>query len=119
MPLQFSNDFCAACEPIARIGHKGNDPIGRHPIAIIVVNVDLPEIQHHQLASFRKHYTHTLSFIECVVASYKVVGTHKKVCSAHVEIPRWRGSDEGRKERKAPGGQKTPNYAACWSIFIV
>ena len=84
MPLEFGNDFCAACEPIARIWHKGNDPIGRHPIAIIVANVDLPEIQHHQLASFRKHYTHSLSFIECDVASNKVVSTRK----AHVEIPK-------------------------------
>ena len=44
MPLQFGDDFCAACEPIARIWHKGDDPIGRPPIAIIVVDVDLQEI---------------------------------------------------------------------------
>ena len=43
MPLEFSNNFCAACEPTARIWHKGNDPIGRRPIAIIV-DVHLPEI---------------------------------------------------------------------------
>ena len=73
MPLEFSNDFYAASESIARIWHKGNDPIGRRPIAIIVVNVDLKEIQRHQLASFSKRDTHSLSFIECVVASYKVV----------------------------------------------
>jgi len=45
MPLEFGDDFCAACEPIARIWRKGNDPIGRRPIGIIVVvNVHLPEI---------------------------------------------------------------------------
>ena len=45
MPLEFGDDFCAACEPIARIWHKGNDPIGRRPIAIIdVLDVHLPEI---------------------------------------------------------------------------
>ena len=43
MPLEFSNDFCATCEPIARIWHKGNGPTGRRPIAIIV-DVHLPEI---------------------------------------------------------------------------
>ena len=47
MPLEFGDDFCAACEPIARIWHKGNDPIGRRPIAVIVVDIDL---QHRQLA---------------------------------------------------------------------
>ena len=45
MPLEFGNDFCAACEPIARIWHKGNDPIGCRPVAIIVVvDVHLLEI---------------------------------------------------------------------------
>jgi len=43
MLLKFGDDFCAACEPIARIWHKGNDPIGCHPIAIIV-DVHLLEI---------------------------------------------------------------------------
>ena len=47
MPLEFGDDFRAACEPIARIWHEGNDPIGRHPIAII--DIDLQEIQHRQL----------------------------------------------------------------------
>jgi hypothetical protein len=97
MPLAFSNDFCTACEPIAWVGHKRNDPIGC-PIAIIVVDVDLQEIQRHQLASFSKHSTHSLRF-KCVVASYKVVSTRKKVRSAHVEIPKveWLGMREGRK----------------------
>ena len=39
---QFGDDFYAACEPIARIWHKGNEPIGRCPIAVI--DVHLPEI---------------------------------------------------------------------------
>ena len=36
MLLQLSDDFCTACELIARIWHKGNDPIGHRPIAIVV-----------------------------------------------------------------------------------
>ena len=43
MLLQLSDDFCTACEPIARIWHKGNDPIGHRPIAI-VVDVHLPKV---------------------------------------------------------------------------
>ena len=50
MLLEFSNNFCAACEPVARIWHKGNDPIGRRPIAIVVVDVDLQETVRYQLA---------------------------------------------------------------------
>ena len=38
----FGDDFCATCESIARIWHKGNDPIRRRPIAI--TDVHLPEI---------------------------------------------------------------------------
>ena len=49
MALEFGNDFCMPCEPIAGIWHKGNDPIGRHPIA--VVDVDLPEIHTISLLS--------------------------------------------------------------------
>ena len=45
MPLEFGNDICAACKPIAWIWHKGNDPIGRRPPSIVVVvDVHLPEI---------------------------------------------------------------------------
>ena len=39
---QFGDDSCVACEPIARIWHEGNDPIGHRPITII--DVHLPEI---------------------------------------------------------------------------
>ena len=45
MPLEFGNDVCAPCESSARIWHKGKDPIGRRPIAILVVDVNL---QYHQ-----------------------------------------------------------------------
>jgi hypothetical protein len=48
MPLEFGNDFCTPCEPIARIWHKGNDPIERGPIAVIVVDVDLQQFQRDQ-----------------------------------------------------------------------
>jgi hypothetical protein len=44
MLLEFGNDFCLPCEPIAWIWHKGNDPIRRRTIAVDVVDVDLPEI---------------------------------------------------------------------------
>ena len=44
MPLEFGDDICPPCEPTAWIWHKGNDPIRRCPIAIIVVDVHLPEI---------------------------------------------------------------------------
>ena len=45
MPLEFGNDFRTPCEPIARIWHEGNDPIGRRSVAIVeVVQVDLPEM---------------------------------------------------------------------------
>ena len=45
MLLKFGDDFRAPCEPIAGVWHEGNDPIGRHPIAIVdVVDVHLPEI---------------------------------------------------------------------------
>ena len=47
MALEFGDDLCAACEPIARIWHKGNDPIGHRPTAII--DVDLQDVQRHQL----------------------------------------------------------------------
>ena len=41
MPLDSGDDFYTPCEPIARIWHKGNDPIGRR--SIIVVDVHLPD----------------------------------------------------------------------------
>ena len=45
MRFEFGDDFCTPCEPIAGIWHKGNDPIGHRPIAVVdVVDMDLPEI---------------------------------------------------------------------------
>ena len=108
MCLEFIDDFCAACEPTAWIWHEGHDPIGRGPITIIVVDVDLQEIQRHQLASFSEHFTH---FIECVVASNKVVSTSKKVRSAHVEmlkVEKLRKRDGRRGERPC---RRLRNYA--------
>ena len=47
MPLEFGDYLCAAREPIARIWHEGNDPIGRRPA---IIDVDLQDIHCHQLA---------------------------------------------------------------------
>ena len=105
MCLEFGDDFCAACEPGARIWHKGNDPIGRRPITIIMY-VDLQETKPSSAYLMDTISNHSTHVIECVVASNKVVSA----CEAHPEIPT-EVQDEGRKERRAPGGQKTPNYA--------
>ena len=51
MPLEFGDDLCAACEPIARIWHKGNDAVRCRLIAII--DVHLPEI--HAISSVDRH----------------------------------------------------------------
>ena len=48
MPLELADDLCAACEPVAWIWHKRNDPIGHRPAAII--DVDLQDLRCHQLA---------------------------------------------------------------------
>ena len=45
MLLEFGDDCCAPCEPIAGAWHEGNDPVRRRPIAIVdVVDVHLPAI---------------------------------------------------------------------------
>ena len=46
VPLQFGNDFCPPCEPIAWVWREGDaNPIGRCPIAVVdVVDVHLQEI---------------------------------------------------------------------------
>ena len=49
--------------------------------------------------TFDEHPTHSVSFIECVVTSNKVVSARKNVRSTHVEMPkveRFR-MGEGRK----------------------
>ena len=75
------------------------------------MDVDLQDIQRHQIASFSKHCTHSPSFIECVVASYEVVSARKKVRSAHIKIPKVEVQGEGRKERRALKGRRPPDYA--------
>ena len=115
MPLEFSNDLCAACESIAEIWHKGNDPIRRCPTAIIVVNVvDLQEVECHQLTSVSKLYTHSLSFMECVVASHKVMSACKKVCSAHVETPK---VERFRKKGEHLEARRPHKVNACLVYF--
>ena len=59
MLLKFGDDFRTACEPIARIWHKGNDPIRHRPIAIIV-DLHLPEI-------------HAISLVHCVDFCIEIV----------------------------------------------
>ena len=46
MFLQFGNDLHSACEPSARVWHKGNYRIGYHSISVakIVIDVNLREI---------------------------------------------------------------------------
>jgi len=41
MPLESGNGFRTPGEPTARVWHKGNDPIRRRFIAMIIVDVDL------------------------------------------------------------------------------
>ena len=63
MALEFGDDFCPSCEPIARIWHKGNDPIERRPIPI--VDIDLQGVQRCQLAGqVSKYCTHSVSCVE-------------------------------------------------------
>ena len=51
MRFEFGDDFCTPCEPIAGIWHKGNNPIGRRPIGVVDVDVDLSEIHAVSLLS--------------------------------------------------------------------
>ena len=94
MLLEFGNDFCTACEPIAGIWHEGNDPIGRRPIAVVdVVDVDLPEIHAISLHSLAEQvlsncFTHGISCVECAAAHGSAMSIWKNVCSAHSEWSR-------------------------------
>ena len=74
MVLKFGNDLCTACEPIAWIWHKGDDPIGRRPIAIIVVDVHLPEIHAIRLIQ-RDIYMITILLTALAVLSMLLLAT--------------------------------------------
>ena len=64
MPLEFGDDFCAACETIAGIWLKGNDPLRCHLIArIAVVDVHLPDIHAISLDHLNIHKTILLTVL--------------------------------------------------------
>ena len=85
MLLEFGDDFCTACEPVAGVWHEGNDPFRRCPIAgVDVVDVHLPEINAIRLLGGLPSYsTHSISCIERTAADGNVMGIWKNVCSAH------------------------------------
>jgi len=120
MPLEFGDDFCAASEPIAWIWHEGNDPIRCRPIARIVVDVDLQEIQHYQLASIGQNSTHSVSCMECVVASYEAVSTGKKVRFAHAEVPKVESGwgKEGKESTRPPIMTRGEHVLICVDLFL-
>ena len=61
--------------------------------------------------------THSVSGIEGVVASNKVVSARENIRSAHVETLKREVQDEGRKERRALRGQETRSHERVfWSI---
>ena len=71
MLLEFGNDFCPACEPIAWVWREGDDPIGRRPIAVVgVVDVHLPKIR---TISFVHWYIDTLTILLTVLALLNVL----------------------------------------------
>ena len=66
---QFGDDFCASCKPIARIWHKGNDPIGRRPIAII--DVHLTEIHAINLVHRKLSFYSVLAVLNVLLLERK------------------------------------------------
>jgi hypothetical protein len=60
--------------------------------------------------TFSKHSTHNLSFIECVVASNKVVSAPK----AHAEISKV----ERFRMREGRKGERLEATGECWSISM-
>ena len=98
MTLEFGDGFCTPCEPTARIWHKGHDPIGRRPIAV-VVDVDLP--RHQQAEQISRCFTHGISCIERTTTNGDVMSIFKDVLSGHSEWSkmRVRDQDEAGKER--------------------
>ena len=75
MLLEFRDDFCAPCEPIAGVWHEGNDSIGRHPIAVIdVVDVYLREIHLINFAGqVSSCSTHGINCVERTAANGNVM----------------------------------------------
>ena len=73
MLLKFGNDFCTACEPIARVWYKGNDPIRHRPIAMIV-NLHLPEIHALSLVH-RSIYMTTIQLTVLAVLNVLLLAT--------------------------------------------
>ena len=71
MVLEFGDDFCPPCEPIARIRHKGNDPIRRRPMA--TVDIDLQEVQRQLGGRLRNCSTHSVSCVECATANRNIM----------------------------------------------
>ena len=71
MPLQFGNDFCPPCEPIAWVWREGDDPVRHRPIAVVnVVDVNLPEIR---TISFAHWYIDTTTILLTVLALLNVL----------------------------------------------
>ena len=71
MPLQFGNNFCPACEPIAWVWHEGDDPVGRRPIAVVnVVDVNLPHVHPISLVHW---YIDTITILLTVLALLNVL----------------------------------------------
>ena len=73
MVLKFGDDFCTACEPIARVWYKGNDPIRYRPIAIIV-DLHLPEIHAISLV-YRSIYMTTILLTVLAVLNVLLLAT--------------------------------------------
>jgi hypothetical protein len=60
MLLEFGDDVCTPCEPIAWVWHEGNDPIGRRPIDVVDDSY-LPEI--HAIRLFGGYLTVPLTVL--------------------------------------------------------
>ena len=105
MALEFGNDFCPPCEPIAWVWRERDDPIGCRPISVVdVVDVHLPKIHTISLHIDIVTTTHSASGIECGVTGNNMVSTRKNARSAHVEISTMERFKmrEGKKESGAP-----------------
>ena len=71
MLLEFGNDFCLPCEPIAWVWREGDDPIGRRPNAVVgAVDVHLPKIR---MISFVHWYIDRLTILLTVLTLLNVL----------------------------------------------